>query len=220
MTAPESERRLFAVIPAGGFSRRMGRPKLLLPLGGQTVIRRVLDVLKNAGVAEVYILIREEDAALRAEVAQTMAVIVTTPVATRDMRASVEILLQAIQQDHRPDPEDGWLLCPADHPVLDAGVVRQLIQAWRGLDQGIVLPVHDGRRGHPVILDWSYAGQVSEIPTDRGINWLLETCHDAVCEEMVGAPGVLSDLDTPADYELLLGSADSDVAGICDPETG
>lgn len=181
----------------------MGRPKLLLPLGGQTVIRRVLDALNAAGIADVYILIREDDEPLRAEVSETNATIVTTPTATRDMRGSVELLLHTIERDQHPDSNDGWLLCPADHPVLDAEVVPQLMRAWRDSGRGIVVPVHNGRRGHPTILGWRYAEQVGEIPRDRGIDWLLESYAEDIHEEPVASSGILTDLDTPGDYESL-----------------
>lgn len=220
LASPETERRLFAVIPAGGLSRRMGRPKLLLPLGGETVIRRVLETLNAAGVSAVYVLIREDDEPLRAEVSRTGATIVTTPSATRDMRRSVELLLQAIRRDHQPDSKDGWLLCPADHPVLDADVVKHLIRAWRDSRQGIVVPVHDGRRGHPTILSWRYEEHVGRIPPDRGINWLLEANPDDIHEEPVESSGILTDLDTPADYDSLKSSQSPGATRICGPETG
>jgi molybdenum cofactor cytidylyltransferase len=217
---PETNRRLFAVIPAGGLSRRMGRPKLLLPLGGKTVIRRVLETLNAAGVSVVYVLIREDDEPLRAEVSQTDATIVTTPSPTPDMRRSVELLLKSIEEDHQPGPRDGWLLCPADHPVLDADVVKQLVRAWRDSGRGIVVPVHNGRRGHPTILNWRYAELVGEIPPDRGINWLLASNPGDIHEEPVESSGILTDLDTPADYDLLKSSRSPIPARICGPETG
>lgn len=206
MTSGENERRLFAVIPAGGLSRRMGRPKLLLPLDGKTVIRRVLETLNGAGVSDAHVLVREDDDELQAEVSRCNATIVTTPRATRDMRGSVELLLASIERAHQPDSRDGWMLCPADHPVLDAGVVARLIRAWRGSGRGIVVPVHNGRRGHPTILSWRYAGLVGEIPPDRGINWLLHNHRGDVHEEPVENAGILTDLDTPTDYQRLQSS--------------
>ena len=40
----------FALIPAAGRSRRMGRPKLALPLAGRSVLEHVVGALQQAGV--------------------------------------------------------------------------------------------------------------------------------------------------------------------------
>src|SRR5262245_30050661 len=52
--------RVFAVVPAAGHSRRMGRPKLLLPLRGRTVVRCLIDTLFTAGIREIFLLVRED----------------------------------------------------------------------------------------------------------------------------------------------------------------
>src|SRR5207248_109959 len=46
----------FALIPAGGKSTRMGRPKLALPLGGRTVLDAVVTALARAGVEHILVV--------------------------------------------------------------------------------------------------------------------------------------------------------------------
>ena len=59
------DRQLFAVVPAAGESRRMGRAKLLLPVGEKTVIARLLDVLDREDVSACVVVIRPGDESLQ-----------------------------------------------------------------------------------------------------------------------------------------------------------
>ena len=57
-------KRLFAVIPAAGLSRRMGRPKLLLPWQGSTVVEHLLAALAHPRVVARCVVCRQSDAEL------------------------------------------------------------------------------------------------------------------------------------------------------------
>ena len=195
--------KLFAVIPAAGHSQRMGQPKLLLPLGEQTVIRRLLDVLNRADVDERLVVLRRDDASLRAEVEAAGARVVAPELPPPDMRASVEQALAEIRMSHRPAAHDGWLLIPADHPLLSASVLEQLIAAWNQSDADALVPTFQGRRGHPTFFRWRLADKISAIPSGRGLNQLLNTQSVQVQEVAVEDRSVVVDLDTPQDYETL-----------------
>jgi molybdenum cofactor cytidylyltransferase len=181
----------------------MGQPKLMLPLGEKPVIRRLLDVLDCPEVIERIVVVRQDDEALAAEVKAAGATVVAPETPPPDMRISVEQALDAIRARHAPAAEDGWLLIPADHPVLDADVLAGLIAAWNCSDAPILLPRCNGRRGHPTFFRWSLADEVAEIPRDKGLNELVRWHEAAVSEVEVDDTSVLLDLDTPADYEAL-----------------
>lgn len=200
---PLPRQRVFAVIPAAGLARRMGRPKLLLPLGEQTVIGRLLQTLNGSGVDASYVLVRSDDQPLIDEVRRNSGRVVMTPGETRDMRRSVERLLAAIEDESSPEEGDGWLLSPADHPLLDPDVNRVLLEEWKSEPTSIIVPVCNGRRGHPTIFGWSLAREVKQIPPDRGLNWLLAEYSGLVREIEVDSPEIHIDLDTPEDYDRL-----------------
>jgi molybdenum cofactor cytidylyltransferase len=205
MAESESERipRLFAVVPAAGLSRRMGEPKLLLPLGGTTVIRRLLDSLRDAGVEQRIVVCRKDDDSLRREIDAADATVVQPDVDPPDMRTSVEHALRHIRESAAPAADDAWLLAPADHPVLNADVVRELLRRWRTSLAEILVPTFRGRRGHPTIFRWRLADAIAEIPPDRGLKHLLRLHSAAVEEAPVDDPGILTDLDTPTDLAAL-----------------
>src|SRR5262245_50370066 len=98
--------RLFAVVPAAGHSRRMGRPKLLLPLGSSTVIASMLAVLKAPAIAATVVVVRPADEALRAAVAEAGAIPVQPAVAPEEMRQSVEHALRYVERRFQARPDE------------------------------------------------------------------------------------------------------------------
>ena len=195
--------KLFAVIPAAGHSRRMGRPKLLLPLGSKTVIARLLDVIQRREVTETFVVVRQDDEELQREVESAGATVIQPPIDPPDMRDSVEFALQEIGRKHVPAPTDGWLLVPADHPLLDTSVMDSLIARWNQDNCEILVPCFQQKRGHPTFFRWMYADAVFQIPRDRGLNWLTRSNASKVVEFEVETPTVTIDLDSPDDYEQL-----------------
>jgi molybdenum cofactor cytidylyltransferase len=194
---------MFAVIPAAGESRRMGRPKLLLPLGDKTVIALLLEVLDQPAIADRFVVVRADDEPLRAAVTTAGATVVTPDVPPPDMRASVQAALDEIARKHSPSDEDGWLLVPADHPVLWAEVIELMQRRFDRGDCRILVPTCEGRRGHPTIFGWELTKEVADLPTDVGLNTLLRIHADDVVELPVDDPRILIDLDTPEDYRKL-----------------
>src|SRR5438874_4839344 len=162
--------RLFGVVPAAGESRRMGRPKLLLPLGTSTVIARMLAVLKRPEIETTVVVVRPDDDPLRAAVAACGATPLTPDRAPAQMRHSVEHALSYIERQFQPGPEEGWLLVPADHPLLEPGVLDRLIAAWRASPGRIIIPAFRGKRGHPTMFPFRIVREVFSLPADAGLN--------------------------------------------------
>jgi molybdenum cofactor cytidylyltransferase len=202
MNAPPSQ--LFALIPAAGHSRRMGRPKLLLPFGDSTLIARLLAVLDRDDIAERMVVLRRDDEQLQAAVEVAGAIALQPAIDPPDMRTSVECGLAEIERRHAPAGRDGWILIPADHPLLVDSVLETLIGEWSRRDCEILVPSYRGRRGHPTIFRWNLVSAVRALPRDCGLNRLLNDRAGGVCEVAVDHPSVVADLDTPEDYERLL----------------
>ncbi len=198
-----SEREIYAVVPAAGLSRRMGRPKLLLPLGEKTVLARLLEALDRPQVRCRAVVLRRSDDELRAEVDPSGAWAIQPEIDPPEMRDSVQYAISAIAERFDPKDDAGWLLVPADHPVLSVAVIDQMLAAWQTTRAEILIPTCQGRRGHPTIFSWKLADQLPGIPKDRGLNWLIHSAGATIEEVSIDDPAVLTDLDTPADYEAL-----------------
>ena len=193
-------RRLFALIPAAGRSRRMGTSKLLLPWQGTTVIEHLIHTLTRPDIVAVAIVIRPDDHALQDVVQRTSALAIVPDHEPPEMRDSIEIGLRAIRQRFAPADDDTWLLIPADHPLLEPEVLDGLLTRWSQGDCEALLPTLHSRRGHPTLMRWSLAARIEQLPRNLGINALLRSSPTLVTEWPTDHESVLADLDTPEDY--------------------
>lgn len=196
--------RVFAILPAAGEGKRMGRPKLLLPLGETTVIDQVVRTLRRTDVQQVIVVVRPDDEPLKQAALRAGAKVVQPATPPADMRESVQLALDYLTAEKEPDAYDGWLLIPADHPLLKADVVERMLERWREQDDRILVPTSRGRRGHPTLFRWALAEEVPAIPSDQGLNRLVRNHADEVRELPVETDSILLDLDTPRDYKRLL----------------
>jgi molybdenum cofactor cytidylyltransferase len=195
---------IFGLIPAAGKSERMGRPKLALPLGERTVLEHVVSALRAGGADEVLVVIAPHVALLERFALSAGAQVLLLSRETPDMRATVEAGLDWLEAQRAPGPEDSWLLAPADHPTMDAQVVRRLIDVT---DQSpadtIVVPTWQGTRGHPVLIRWTHVAAIRRSPKNAGLNEYLRSCAGSTREIEVPSNSILADMDTPEDYERL-----------------
>jgi len=196
--------RTFGLIPAAGKSRRMGRPKLSLPLGGKTVLESVVSAVTQGGVEKVIVVIAPGDSELRALAEQAGAAVVELPADTAEMRDTIEHGLNWLEKHCQPSADDGWLLLPADHPCIDQQVVRQLLAAKAAhLERSIVVPTFNSHRGHPTWIAWRHVTGIRSLQHGLGLNVYLRQHAEETLEVAVSTPSVLWDLDTPEDYHEL-----------------
>ena len=191
-----------AVVPAAGRSRRMGREKTALPWNDSTILETVLDkiagvAIAGQAIAPVVVVLRPDlsDAADRAR--RRGARVVVNPRPDDGMIESVRLGIAAISQ-----PVQALLLWPADHPAVAAATLRSLCCAAE--PSKAVLLRYQGRRGHPALIGAELIPAIVEIPPGQGLRQLWRARPEIVLEIDVDDPGILVDLDTPADYETAL----------------
>ena len=193
----------FAIVPACGHSTRMGRPKLSLSLSGRTVIETVVAALREGGVEHVLVVVGPHVPELVPLAAAAGADVLALAVQTADMRETVEYGLARVEERHRPRPDDWWLLAPADCAAFPPAVVRLLLSAAAETSRTVVVPVHEDRRGHPVLLRWHHAAAIRSLTRGEGVNLYLRRVETETRELPVPHRGILADTDTPEDYARL-----------------
>jgi molybdenum cofactor cytidylyltransferase len=186
--------RVQAIVLAAGESRRMGRPKAALPFGASTLLGTVIETLSRTRVAGVTVVVGHHREVVERIAHSSGARVGVNPCPAEGMLSSVKAGIAAT-----PEAE-AWLIVLGDQPALDPGVVDLLIERARASERSILLPVHEGKRGHPLLIRAAWGPEILALPTDIGLNALVRAHPEAVEEVSTGSPGVLEDIDTPEDY--------------------
>jgi molybdenum cofactor cytidylyltransferase len=195
----------FALIPAAGKSRRMGRPKVTLPLGGRTVLEHVIAALQKAGIADILVVLGQHVDAMSPLLHRAGARVLVPADETHTMRATVEQGLTWLENRFHPSPTESWFLVPADYPILEPVILQKLIRK-RQMNRtfSIFIPTYHGRRGHPALIGWNHVAAIRALPSEIGLNLYLRRQVKHTLEVPVESPTILWDLDTPEDYQRIL----------------
>jgi len=179
----------------------MGTHKLLLSLGKETVIQRLVRGLSAPFVTKIIIVARKGDDLLKEHLAGMNLQLIQPDTDPPDMKASVQIALEWIKAHYRPSEKDSWLLIPADYPVLNGAVVESLYQVWQNCQASSMIPTYQGHKGHPAFFRWHVSTHVFQLQDDEGINALWKTQKIQPLLFECNHPEILIDLDTPEDYQ-------------------
>jgi molybdenum cofactor cytidylyltransferase len=197
--------RVAALLLAAGASRRMGTPKQLLPLGGRSVIRRCADAVFASGIQDLVVVVNGEGEKIVETLAGLPVTIVRNDAVDSQMADSARVGVKAL--DNR---FSGVLVCLSDHPLVDPKTFQIIIQAHQRGPDRIIIPCHEGRRGHPALFPRTILNEVLSGGTLRDI---VAKDEHRVQPIEVDDRGVLLDMDTDADYqrarEMLTGRSGS-----------
>lgn len=193
--------RIDAILLAAGQSRRMGTQKLLLPLAGKTVIAHVADQVLRSPVRRLIVVTSPATRpAIEQAVAGRAVSIAENPDPESDMLASVRVGLRALAGD-----AEAILVALGDQPSIRAALIESMARAFdAAAGRGIVVPVHSGKRGHPLLFASCYAAEVLTAHDATGLRGLL-SAHAADVVEVPAEAAVLEDMDTPEDYRREVG---------------
>ncbi|HVN63952.1 MAG TPA: nucleotidyltransferase family protein [Candidatus Binataceae bacterium] len=192
MTGPRVE----AILLAAGESRRMGRPKPLIEVAGRTFIATISDAILTA-VPRLIIVIGADADRIRAAIpADQRVAIVENSEYRRGQLSSLKAGLAEVSPD-----TDAALVHLCDHPVVRPETFRTVIDAYGRSGGPIVIARYHGRRGHPVIFDRSLFGELIAASEGQGARQVVDADSARVHYADVDDPGVVLDLDSPADLE-------------------
>lgn len=191
-----------AIVLAAGESKRMGKPKPLLPFGDTTFLGRVISVLGSSDVDATTVVIGAEADAVGKSVDLSGVRVVINKNYKKGQLSSLIAAMVDI-----PDGTEAILLCLVDHPFVTTQVVNAMANTFRQTGSHIIVPVFNGERGHPTLFAKPLFGELSSAPAERGARHVLYSNESKVLELETSERGILIGIDTPEDYMHHFGKA-------------
>lgn len=186
---------IWSIILAAGESKRMGFPKMLLSLNGKTMIENVISNVSGSDTDKVLVVL----GAYKEEIA---GIISKYDVGYCYNEDYMDGMLSSVQCGFKNLPADfrAVLVFQGDQPFITPSVINNVIRTYRSSGRGIVVPVYDGKRGHPLLLDRKYREQIGKLDPGEGLRSLAAIFSDDVLEVKTDNSGILRDIDTYDDY--------------------
>lgn len=183
---------------AAGESRRMGRPKQLLPWCGKPLVRHAAETALQAQADELLVVLGAHAEAVAAALHGLTLRLVQNPGYATGQAGSLRVGLAALPAD-----ADAAIVLLADQPLLKPALLDALI-AERGASRApLVVPRHGGQRGNPVLLGRELFAELAALEGDTGARPIFERHREQIAW-VEAPPAVLFDVDSPAAYAALL----------------
>jgi molybdenum cofactor cytidylyltransferase len=184
-----------AIVLTGGKSERMGQPKALLRYKGQTFLERILSTIQSAGIDQIVTVVGHHRSEISA--AFPNVPLIFNPDYEQGMSTSVKAGIRAV-----PGGAQAIGIFLVDHPLISSGTIAGLVKEV-GAGK-IVVPSHEGRRGHPVFFPAELFSEILALGADEGLNVVVRRDLTRLKVVPVNDMGVLQDIDTPEQFENLL----------------
>jgi molybdenum cofactor cytidylyltransferase len=195
-----------AVVLAAGLSSRMGIQKLLLPFGGKTVIGHIVDQLLASSIDEVHVVVGHKAEQIIAELSGRAVSIVSNPNYKSGMLSSVRCGLKSLPEKCR-----AVMVVLGDQPSITTELIDQMLKSFTAAEKDILVPLHKGKRGHPVLFSVKYRDEIMTNYGHVGLRGLMHEHPEEVFELEVPTASVLCDMDYPEDYRRELGLSEQNM---------
>ena len=191
------------IVLSTGESKRMGTPKQLLPWGKTFILQQVIDNASASRLGKILLVL-----GCRADeiVGKITTLSKTTIVINHNFKEGMgSSLICGIK--NAPADAEAFMLLLGDQPFISYEIINRVLNNYKKSNHGIVIPVYCGRRGHPVIFDAKYKEELLAI-SDQGAKAVVNNHLQDIIEVRIDAPEILTDIDTPQDYQNAIGKTE------------
>ena len=191
-------RKYKAVVLAAGRSRRLGFDKLTVRINGESVIRRAVLPFVSAGIGEVFVVTGDDNMRIKNELSDNDIIFIDNKDHLLGMSTSITAAIPFLKNAR------GVFFHLGDKPFLLDRTIRRMADVYEDGAKGIVIPVFEHRKGHPILIDMEeYGDEMKFITGDKGLREMIEK-HSKDVISIKGDEGSLFDLDTAQDIEFLI----------------
>ena len=185
-----------AIVLAAGASRRLGEPKQLIRLSGETLVERAVRVCREAGCDPVVVVLGASAKQIRKQCSFEDAKILVNEEWPEGMGSSLRAGVTALAED-----VDGCAVVTCDMPAISMEHLRELMKTGEK-----TASTYAGRRGVPAFFPRSSFAQLIELRGDTGARELL---RDAPTVELKGGEIDVDTVDDLARVRELFGRTSS-----------
>jgi molybdenum cofactor cytidylyltransferase len=183
------------VVLAAGLSRRMGTNKMLIELGGQTLVRRAVATAIEGGLAPVLVVVGHESERVQQELTGLRCTPVQNPEFARGIHSSLRTGIAAL-----PPGVQAAVVLLGDMPLVEARMVRDLVAAFREGSAPLAVSLYGEVVAPPIVYSRSLFPELRAIDGD-GCGKRVVKRHRAEALELRWPEETLTDLDSPRDVE-------------------
>ena len=186
--------RIGLVLLAAGRSTRFGTSnKLLADLDGEPLVRRTAKALLASRARPLTVVTGHMAAEVTAALKGLDVTIVHNPDYKDGLSASLKVGLKAL-----PSSLDGTIVALGDMPRITGTMVDRLIAGFAPKEgRTIVVPVHGGKRGNPVLFGAELFAEIQAVAGDTGARHIIGQHADEVAEVDLASDAIFIDVDTP-----------------------
>ncbi|GAY25571.1 nucleotidyltransferase family protein [Desulfurococcaceae archaeon AG1] len=191
-----------AAILAAGESKRMGKPKQLLELCGEKIVRIIAKKVLQIGFEKVVIVLGHR----AQEIAELLRDLGNLEVVVNNrymdgMSTSLKEGVKALGSGLK-----AYMIVLADQPFVKIDTMRRIVEEYvrrssMGEEPLMVIPRYMGQRGNPVLISSALSSDIMTLSGDMGARVLIHRYGDRVLYIDVEDPGILIDIDYPEDLE-------------------
>ncbi len=187
------------IVLAAGQSSRLGRPKQLLPIHGEPLLRYTVRRILASSLDEIFVVIGHEADAVRPAIADLPIEIVFNPDAALGQSTSVVAGLNS-----RAPATEAVMVFLGDQPGVAPDVIDGIVAAWRETGGQIVAPRYSDGLANPVLFDRSVFPELAKLEGDAGARRIVRAHERAGTLHLVPvANPAPRDVDTETDYAAL-----------------
>jgi molybdenum cofactor cytidylyltransferase len=196
----KSDPPIAGIILSAGASRRMGTPKALLPLDGETFLDRLIRLFSEVAITPIVVL-GDHAAQIQSGIQRgAQAAFVVNPDPERGMLSSLQCGLKAV-----PQAAEAVMFTPVDHPNLERSTLEKLIGHFIAQRASVIVPAFQGEHGHPVLIARPLIAELLALPAAAQASDVIHRYRSETNYISVDDPAVITDVDDRAAYAELLG---------------
>lgn len=187
-----------AILLAAGKSSRMGSLKALLPWKGTTLLQHQIKQFQQSIIDQLIVVLGYQSTKLIPYLDHCSAEWVWNEHYEEGKTASIKKGILSLKEE-----SDCCIIASVDQPV-SRNLIDEMISEFFQRQSKIIIPVYEGKRGHPILFSKEMIDELLEINEEtQGLKAILHKRKDEIRELDVAERSVLFNFNSPQDYEAV-----------------